>query len=266
MTPAEIGFVFNQLVEKRVLYSFATTGRRRSQEEKEAIEIIEAQVGRTSDLEQFLETQGLSLKIIDALSYGIKVEPGGGTLIYVALRNPMYQPPEHLSSRYVLQELVDDRRNESADAASMWSSFFMLLLFYFIYTQEDRSIESISKFSEAAVSVDLFLEEVMRRIEEMRGLPESQDPQAIRFRGVLTSGSAKEIDSRVRGFFKAMASLGVIESFKTNDESFYRQTLWSAVDVAHNFHRHAGAIATAGLDDVMKVTLPELEAAERLKE
>ena len=71
MTPAEIGLVFNQLVNQRTIYSGKIPNRRRSREEVEAADILEKSRGDHGDLDDFLETQGLMLHKIDPFAIGL---------------------------------------------------------------------------------------------------------------------------------------------------------------------------------------------------
>lgn len=262
MSPFEIGLIFNQLVERRTLYTFTAPGRRRSQEEKQAVDLIEQQLGRLGDLDAFLATQGLKLKVVDADALGF-ANPGR---IYVAVRDPLHPAPAHVGASNVLSELMDERRSDSADAAATWSTFFLLVLFYFLYTRGNRSIETVMGFREETVDLDEFMEEVTRRLEEIRSSADVEDAQTRRFRSVLISGSATTVEARAKSFFGNMVHFAVIEAIPdiSTKRQVYRQTLWSAIDVAENFHRHAGALAVAGLDGVMQIALPERESAVQL--
>lgn len=256
MTPEEMGLVFNQLVSRRAIYSFATSGRRRSQEEKEAVEILERQYGRSNYLEEFLRTQGLRLQTIDAFALGL----ANTGRIYVAVRDPIERAPEHLATKTLLQELIDERRSETTEVSAIWATFFLLILLYFLYTTEDRPIEAISAFKDSSVDLEQFLEEVSHRIEQLRvQSPPALDSPQRRIHDALTNLSDAAIESRVKTFFNSMLALGVLEPIPSIDG--YRQTLWSAVDIATNFQRHAGSLAMAGLDGIITVAVPEVETA-----
>ncbi|MDH4565164.1 hypothetical protein E8E95_00500 [Pseudomonas sp. BN414] len=255
MTPEEMGLVFNQLVARRTIYSFAASGRRRSQEEKDAVEILERQYGRSGDLEEFLRTQGLRLQTIDAFALGL----ANTGRIYVAVRDPIERAPEHLATSALLQELIDERRSETAESSAIWATFFLLVLLYFLYTTEDRPIEAISAFKDSSVDLEQFLEEVRHRIEQLRvQSPPAADSPQRRIHDALTNVSDAAIESRVKAFFSSMLGLGVLEPIPGIEG--YRQTLWSAVDIATNFQRHAGSLAMAGLDGITTVAVPEAEA------
>jgi hypothetical protein len=254
MTPEEMGLAFNQLVARRALYSFAMNGRRRPQEEKEAVEILERQYGRTADLEEFLRTQGLRMQVFDAVALGL----AASGRIYVAVRDPVQCAPQHLATSSLLQELIDERRAETTETAAIWATFFLLALLYFLYTIDDRPIEAISAFKDSSVDLEQFLEEVRRRVEQLRLCAEPTiDPQQKRIHDALTNLSEAALETRVKAFFNSMLSLGVLEPIPNIDG--YRQTLWSAVDVATNFQRHAGTLAAAGLEGVNRVVMPEVE-------
>ncbi len=266
MTPAEIGLVFNQLVSHRTIFTGKIPNRRRSKEEIEAAEILEKKRGDHAELDDFLETQGLILKKVDAFAVGL----GNIGSIYIALRNPFVAAPGHLTPNDVLQELIDDRRRtESKDSAAVWASFLLLTLFYFIYTKEGRSIQAISGFIDSAVDQEEFIDEVRSRVETMRtqGLGEEVDERKRFAHSTLTEIKDTNLDARARSFFLAMVKLKVLEAteyrVKKSGSAVYRQSLWSAVDTATNFSRHLGPMHANGmidgdqLDDVLTTALPE---------
>ena len=254
MTPEEIGLVFNQLVARRALYSMVLAGRRRPQEEKDAVDILEQQYGRTTELEDFLKTQGLRLQIFDAVALGV----AASGRVYVAVRDPLQRAPLHLATHALLQELIDERRTETTETAAIWASFFLLTLLYFLYTLDERPIEAISGYKDSAVDLEQFLEEVRRRTEQLRGdVERCGDPQDLRLRETLTHLSESALETRVRAFFNNMLRFGVLEPIP-NIEG-YRQSLWSAVDIATNLRRHAGTLAMAGLDGLQHLITPETE-------
>lgn len=254
MTPEEIGLVFNQLIARRTLYSMVLAGRRRLQEEKEAVEILEQQYGRTTELEDFLKTQGLRLQVFDAVALGL----AASGRVYVAVRDPVQRAPQHLATHALLQELIDERRAETAETAAIWASFFLLTLLYFLYTLDERPVEAISAFKNSAVDLEQFLEEIRRRVEQLRVEAEpSGDSQHQRLRETLTRLSESALETRVKAFFNNMLSFGVLEPIPGIEG--YRQSLWSAVDIASNFHRHAGTLASAGLEGLHDLVIPETE-------
>lgn len=275
MSPTDIGLIYNLLVSQRVIYSGKISGRRRSKEETEAAETLEKNRGNHADLDDFLETQGLMLKKVDSFAVGL----GSMGSVYLALRNPSVPAPSHLTPKDVLQELIDDRRRtESKDAAAVWASFLLLTLFYFLYTMEGRSIESISGFADSAVDQEEFIEEVRKRIEKMRndGVGEEEDERKNFVYSTLTEIKDANVDARSRSFFLAMVKLKVLEptefSVKKSGSSVYRQSLWSAVDAASNFSRHLGPMHANGvigggeIEDVLKTALPEQDEAVAYKE
>ncbi|MFJ2689432.1 hypothetical protein [Pseudomonas sp. NPDC087336] len=256
MTAEEIGLIFNQLVSRRALYSFALTGRRRLQEEKDAVDILEHQYGRTSDLEDFLRTQGLRMQVLDASAIGL----ANTGRIYVAVRDPLQQAPEHLETSALLMELIDERRSETSNAAAVWATFFLLTLFYFLYTIDNRPIEAISAFKDSSVDLEQLLEEAQRRVEQLRVRAEpATEPHQKFVHDVLTNLSDGALENRTKVFFSSMLNLGVLEPIPGVEG--YRQTLWSAVDVATNFRRHAGSLEVAGLEAVLSVVTPETEVS-----
>lgn len=267
MTPTEMGLVYNQLVSQRTIYSGKISNRRRSKEEAEAAEILDKTRGDHADLDDFLETQGLVLVKVDPFAIGLGMQGS----IYVALRNPAVVAPAHLTPNDVLQELIDERRrSENKDSAAIWASFLLLTLFYFLYTREGRSIESVSEFKDSAVDQEEFIEEIRKRIEKMRNEGSAADEKEGRAAFVystLTDIKDANLEARARSFFNAMVKLKVLEptehSVKAGGGAVFRQSLWSAIDTAENFSRHLGPIQANGLvsggkpDDVLTLALPE---------
>ncbi|ROT94726.1 hypothetical protein EB809_18795 [Marinobacter sp. R17] len=276
MTPAEMGIVYNQLVNQRAIYSGKISNRRRSKEEIEAAEILDKARGDHADLDDFLETQGLILHQVDPFAIGLGMEGR----IYIALRNPSVPAPSHLAPNDVIQELIDERRrSENKDSAAIWASFMLLTLFYFLYTLEGRSIESVSEFKDSAVDQEEFIEEVRKRIERMRneGLPGAENDERATFvYSTLTDIRDTNLDARARSFFNAMVKLKVLEptdySVKASGGAVYRQSLWSAIDTAENFSRHIGPVQANGLisggklNDVLTTALPEQDGAASSEE
>lgn len=262
MTPEEIGLVFNQLVERRALYTFVAPGRRRTEKEKEAVDILERQYGRTSDLEEFLATQGLVLSMQDAASLGV----ASGGRIYLAVRDPTGPAPSHLAGEKILQELVDERRAESLESAAIWATFFFLSLLHFLYTRDDRPVEAVSAYKDSSVDLEEFLEDVHREIDRLRAAEMPTDPQQQRVQETLTGLTDTALEGRARSFFAAMIRLGVLEPIPgmevrvAGKEPLYRQTLWSAVDIATNLRRHAGILGMPAVTAVATIATPENEA------
>lgn len=266
MTPAEIGIVYNQLVSQRAIYSTKIPNRRRTKEEVEASEILERSRGDHADLDDFLETQGLMLKKVDPFAMGLGTEGS----IYVVLRNPSTTPPAHLTPSDVLQELVDERRrNETKDSAAVWASFMLLTLFYFLYTNEGRSISSVSQFKNTSVDYDQFVDEIRSRVEKIRnaGVGDGDNERKAFVYSTLSEVKDSNLETRANSFFSAMVKLKVLEktefTVKNSGTAVYRQSLWSALDTAENFFRHAGPVLANGLigsgdiDAVLTASLPE---------
>jgi hypothetical protein len=243
LTPQEIGLVYNELRTRRVLYSQPIRGRRRSENEVEAVRILATTSGRLGDIDEFLATQGLRLIVRDVQQLGL---PGDG-LAYVAIRDASNPAPSHVRQDQIVRELTDHRRDESQEQIAVWATFLMLHLLYFLYTRDERPIEAVSAFNDSSVDMEDFLDEARRRVESMRAVHDDRDDsRRIAIRGMLTGLSDQRLDARVRTFFRAMVSLGVLEQIDDlavrvdgRDEPVYRQTLWSALDIAENFRRYA---------------------------
>jgi len=253
------------LRDRRILHTHVMKGRRRSESEKSAIDHLQRAAGRFSDLEQFLGTQGLRLLVKEPQQLGL---PGDG-LIYIAIRDATRSPPEHVRGGQILQSLASDRRSETVESTVLWGSFFTLLLLYFLYTREGRPIESVSGFRDSAVDSEEFLEEAARRIEELRAM-DCDDPRRQQIKEVLTGPAQKQLDGRVRGFLAAMMNIGLLELIEGVEtgagEAAYRQTLWSAVEIAENFRRYGTHLIGEDIAEQMSVILAGDGAHEEREE
>jgi hypothetical protein len=218
-------------------------GRRRSEQEVEAVRILARTAGRLGDIEDFLSTQGLRLIVRDVQQLGL---PGDG-VAYIAIRDPSNSAPTHVRHDQIVRELTDHRRDEGLEQIAVWATFLMLHLLYFLYTRDERPIEAVSACKDSSVDIEDFLDEARRRVEVMRAIQDdSDDTRRIAIRGILTSLSDQKLEARVRTFFRAMISLEILEQIDDvavrldgRDEPVYRQTLWSALDIAENFRRYA---------------------------
>jgi hypothetical protein len=243
VTPQEIGLVYNELRTHRVLYSHPGRGRRRSEQEVEAVRTLARTGGRLADLEEFLATQGLRLVIRDVQQLGL----AGEGLAYAAVRDAANSAPAHVRHDQIVRELTDNRRDETQERVAVWATFLMLHLLYFLYSRDERPIEAVSAYKDSSIDVEDFLEEVCRRVEAMRaGEDSEEDSRRASIRLILTSVSEQRLETRVRTFFRSMVSLGILEEIEElavrvdgRAEPVFRQTLWSAIDVAENFRRYA---------------------------
>lgn len=270
MTPQEIGIVYNELRTKRILFNQAVPGRRRSENEIEAAAILRRAAGRLTDIEEFLETQGLRLMVLDTASLGIP----GDCLAYAVVRDPTASPPSHLCGDQVIRALMDARRDETSEQVAIWATFMTILLLYFLYTCEERPIEAVSAFKDTSVDVEDFLEEARRRIEALRTGPitsngDTGESRRTAIVETLTSISEQRLEGRVRGFFKAMVDLGVLEKIENvtvridgEAEPVYRQTLWSALDLAENFRRYAPHLLMENAAELVDAVGSESEAVD----
>jgi len=239
MTPHEIGLIYNQLLERRVLYSFSVPGRNRSQAEKEAVASLERNRDYVDELEGFLETQGLRLVSHEAAALGI----ADAGRVYVAVREPVRDVPAHIGGAAVLREWSDSRRNESAADSALWAGLLLMAMLKLLYTDGGRPIESVSGFADAEFDDSQFVDTLLEAIEKQRGVRVTDDSQVARAHALFTGSAEAQVEARAKGFVRSMLRGGVLEERTTGMASVvYGQTLWSAVDVAENFKRYAGAL------------------------
>lgn len=265
MTPQELGNVYNELRTKRVLFGSAVPGHRRSDSEIAAVGILRRCAGRFGDIDDFLSTQGMKMLVLDVMALGI---PGSGE-VYVAVRNPLVAPPEHVCGDQIIRALTDGRRDETPEQLSIWSVFLTLQLLNMLYTQERRPIEAVSAFKDSIVDIEEFLDVARQRTEALRSASPPADTRQTTIADTLTALTERQLEGRIRSFFKAMVELGVLEKVDNvtikvegRSESTYRQTLWSAVDLAENFKRYAPHLLIEDVPDAVDAVGSEQRAID----
>lgn len=243
MTPTELGLVYNQLLERRTLYSFAMDGRNRTQDEQAAVRIIEAHKDDAEDLEEFLATQGLKLEILEAAALGRSVGR-----VYVALRDPLVPVPAHIGGVAMLRELSGSRRTDSQTESAAWGACLLLILLRILYTDEGRPVEAVSGCKDVVLDEAQYAEALLSFVESLRQSAPPEESQAAWIHHTLASAGEAQVEARAKRFLRAMCRVGVLEERPVRmrgaakTEVWYAQTLWSAVDVSKNFARHAGAL------------------------
>ena len=240
MTPSELGQVFNQLVEHRVLYTFASKGHSRSQGEREASACLERHLDYHDELDDFLSTQGLRLMSYEAAALDI----GVAGRVYVAVRDPALATPAHIGGGNMLREMSDSRRNETAAEMTLWAGLLTVILMQLLYSDTGRPIEAVSGFTSAEFDEGQFVQTLLAAIERQRHRAvDPDDNEAERAQALFTGATESQIEARAKGYLRAMLRGGVIDvRAEGKTGTIYGQTLWSAVDVAENFKRYGGGL------------------------
>lgn len=248
MTPSEIGTIYNFLLKNKVVRGFEAPNIRRNKIEKEIASTLDRNNQRLEDLEEFLATQGVGIRILGAQEYHLATHG----YAYVLIRSlNATEIPAHLNIDQIWTGFRDDRRNDTKQTTVIWTSYLYLHLLYFLYTIDNRTIESISKFHETWLDLDNFKTNVIAAIDDLRRATGEQNYGETQIRACLVASTEKEIQSRVERFIKTLEQVGVLEQM--NDDGFrmgrsdeprsvYRQSLWSAVDVAENFKRYGSLL------------------------
>lgn len=240
MTPNELGQVFNQLVEHRVLYTFAAKGHSRSQGEREAAACLERHLDYHDELGDFLATQGLRLMSYEAAALDI----GVAGRVYVAVRDPALPAPAHVGGGNVLREMSDSRRNESVAEVTLWAGLMTVVLMQLLYSDTGRPIEAVSGFTNAELDEGQFVQTLLAAIERQRHcVADPVGSEAERAQALFTGANESQVEARAKGFLRAMIRGGVLEVRADGTTgTIFGQTLWSAVDVAENFKRYGGGL------------------------
>lgn len=244
MRPLEMGLVYNQLRDRRVLFGFKLPGRNRTQEEQDAVRLIEQHPGSRADLDEFLLTQGMRLVAYEAAAFDL---PAAGR-VYVAVRDASEVAPAHLGLGTLLREVVDARRSETVKESAVWAASMLMVLMQLQYTENGRTIEAVSRYQDAVVDETQFVDAVLRLVERVTAAPPAAPDAGRLVRDVLAGSTQSQTEARARSFLRALVRLGVLEEssarvrIEGKEEVLYAQTLWSAVDIALNFKRFAGTL------------------------
>lgn len=242
MNITQIGLIYNELRDNKVIFSEAVQGRRRSENSKEAASILRNAHGRFRDLEDFLKTQGLRLVVREMQACGV----AGDGVAYIAIRDANETPPAHLAWRQVLTAFAR-RSDETEDGLKIWGVFLTLLMLRALYTDEERPIEAVSTRKDPLIDIQTMFDYAAQHVETLRASGPREGSREKAIHASLTSLTDSQRETRIRKFFQRMVELDVLETAATigvqsvdsMGDSVYVQTLWSAVDIAENFHRYA---------------------------
>ncbi len=261
MTPEEIGHIYSFLLKKRIARSFKS--KNIDSDERYIGDLLERNLDKVGDLQSFLASQQLKLEILDAQANGL----GGRGNAFVLIPNHTDTEilPAHLRTKELWDAVKDGSRNEPKYVSVVWTSYLYLHLLYTLYTQENRSIEAISSYSDTWVTDDEFTTRIIDEIEDLRTKTPPGDGEIMTIAQVLTEAKVTDIGKRVNRFLKAMERFKVLErktptetglNFQESNMHIYIQTLWSAVDIARNFYRNASLV----------LNLPSAQSIKELSE
>ena len=261
MTPSELGHVFNQLVEHRVLYTFAAKGHSRSQGEREAAACLERHLDFHEELDAFLSTQGLHLMSYEAAALGI----GVAGRVYVAVRDPALPVPAHIGGGSLLREMSDSRRSETVAEATLWAGLLTVVLLQLLYSDIGRPIEAVSGFTDAELDEGQFVQTLLAAIERQRHcIVDPVDSEVERAHALFMEANESQVEARAKGFIRAMIRGGVLEvRAEGKTGTIFGQTLWSAVDVAENFKRYGGGLLPQPTSEEVAAMLSDASTALR---
>jgi len=239
MTPAQQGLVFSVLLTFRSV-SDIPIGRSLKKDEEEAARIL-GNCGQREllDFEEFLNSQGLHLHILDSLDLGVPPKPGHANKVFVLTRKRGEHLAHYFDSRWYMEAMKDKRREKGVDASAegitgtkteivFWFTRMWLTVQWFFYEKIARHPSQVSRYRDALVLQSLFIEVLSEGIEKMgrSGKPENE------------AGVMWEIYWKDRGKIKTWASkfLGVMERAGLIEETAvqgeYQQTLAASVDMA----------------------------------
>lgn len=247
MNITQIGQIYNFLIEHKTIRSYESSRIKRSVKERELAQILDTYQQRLDDLDEFLATQGVKLQALNVQDYGIANQ---GT-VYVLIREMSgNEAPEHLRTKHLWEQLKSSFRKDSKQTTVIWASYLYLQLLHHLYTLDNRAIEAISRFHESWLDADIFQDEVIKVIEQLRARASHPEYATSTIHQELIAATDTDIAKRVTSFLNSMVKLGVLVKAediglkvgRKESRTIYQQTLWSAVDIAENFKRNAGLL------------------------
>ncbi|SFC47561.1 hypothetical protein [Pseudoalteromonas denitrificans] len=255
MNITNIGQIFNYLAEHKVIRSYEKKGIRRSTVERELAKLLDNHLHRLDDLDEFLSTQGMQLKTLNTQEYGIANQGR----VYVLIRQlGENESPAHLQTKQVWEMFKGKSRKDTQKNIVIWTSYLYLHLLHFLYTLDNRPVEGISAFGDTWIDHDIFKEDIIKSIDELRQSKASGPYAESKIYECLCNFKDTEITTRVGRFFTNLIKFGILEQVVDTElrmsrsdtaRVIYRQTLWSAVDVAENFNRYASLLIQAPTDN-----------------
>lgn len=229
MTLTDLGLVFGLLFTYREIHGNPPDRHLRDGEAEAARILHNCNQEDLLELEEFLASQGFDLYIRPGIDFGIPPKSGRPNTIYVITRKRGEALAPYLDKGWFIDQIRDGRRkNASKSELVVWMTRMWLTLQWFFYQKKNRLPSEISRYREALVTTDLFIEVLEQGIEQLgnAGRPEGADGVAFDH---LWEGK-KVLDGYATRFLKVMEEAGLIQGAGNPGE--YRQTLVAAVDMA----------------------------------
>lgn len=235
MTSSELGFVYSTMLKYR-LVTDNPHGRAPHKDESDAAHILSnCNESDLLDFDEFLNSQGLALHIIDGIDIGIPPRPRMSNKHYILIKKRGVPLAPCFNSKWFIEEMVDKRKSrgdESLEANRIevifWFARLWLTMQWFFYEKISRQPSQVSHYSRALLLTERFVDVVSEGIEKMGNEGRPANEAGIMF-DTLWKGR-QQVKTWVKRFLRVMVQSGIIEETKVSGE--YCQTLTAAVDMA----------------------------------
>lgn len=229
MTPSDLGLVFGQLFTYREIHGNPPDRHLRDGEAQAARILHDCSPGDLQELEEFMASQGFALYIREGFDFGIPPKAGRQNTIYVITRKRGESLAPYLDKNWFIDHIRDGRRKGVAKAELVvWMARMWLTLQWFFYQKIDRLPSQVSRYRDALVSFDMFVQMLEQGIEQMGNMGRPEGSEGAAYDYLWENKSLA--DGYATRFFKVMEDSGMIQGAGNPGE--YRQTLVAAVDMA----------------------------------
>jgi len=223
-----MGRVFGLLMKYREIHGNPNDRPLREGELGAALTLSSCGQSELAAFDDFLEAQGYSLYIRDAIELGIPPKHGRPNMLYVITRKRGTELAPYLNDSWFLEQMRDRRSSANKQELVFWVTRLWLTMQWFFYQRIDRMPSEVSLHRDALISESLLMESVSQGIERLGNEGRPAGDSGLMWDALWNGKSSAKV--YVSRFLKVMESASMIESAGNPGE--YRQTLLAAVDMA----------------------------------
>lgn len=228
MNTNEMGLVFGLLMKYREIHGNPQDRPLRDGELSAAHILSNCSQTELAAFDDFLEAQGYTLYIRDAIELGVPPKNGRPNILYVLTRKRGSELAPYLNNNWFLEQMRDGRSSSTKQELVFWITRLWLTMQWFFYQRIDRIPSEISLHRQALISEGLFMEVIAQGIEKL-GNEGRPDGDSGLMWDALWNGK-RSMKVYVSRFMKVMELAGMIEGAGNLGE--YRQTLLAAIEMA----------------------------------